>query len=84
MTRINTLCRKVFGHRTLRYYGEQKALGRALPHTLPTGVEDNILQMGGDFTLNCTKGHVTMVHPSQSPIDRPIVSHLIKYIDEDS
>ena len=41
---------KVWQMRTLQYYGGMKAQGRQLPMAVE-GVEDDPLQMGGDFTF---------------------------------
>ena len=37
---------------TIRYYASMKAQGRTLPAAID-GVEDDPLQMGGDFTFRC-------------------------------
>ena len=40
---------------TIHYYGSVKAQGRQLPAAVE-GVEDDPLQMGGDFTVRCSEG----------------------------
>ena len=43
---------RVWQMATIQYYGSVKAQGRQLPAALE-GVEDDPLQMGGDFTVRC-------------------------------
>ena len=63
-------------HSTLQYYGGQKAAGRPLPAAY-SGLEDDPLQMGGDFLLD-PAGRLTMVYCSSSPPDRPAVNDLLQ------
>jgi len=67
---------KVWSMATVRYYAEQKAGGRALPTAL-ADVEDDPLQMGGDFTLD-TQMKIVMAYPSKTPKDRPSVQHILR------
>ena len=55
MTRLRTALHsrsvsKVWNMNTIKYYASQKAQGRKLPSAIE-GVEDDPLQMGGDFTF---------------------------------
>jgi hypothetical protein len=68
---------QVFNHKTLRYYGEQKATGRDLPKAVE-GVEDDPLQMGGDFTIESSSMKIVMFYPSSNPEDRPTVESIIR------
>ena len=43
---------RVWQMTTIQYYGSVKAQGRQLPAAVE-GVEDDPLQMGGDFTVRC-------------------------------
>ena len=53
---------RVWSPDTLHYYAGQVAAGRTLPAVV-AGQEDDPLQMGGDFTLNCSTGTLIMSHP---------------------
>ena len=66
---------KVFNHKTLQYYGEKKSAGVTLPSAI-AGVEDDPLQMGGDFTINCAKKTMQFLYPSKQSDDRPALSHI--------
>ena len=62
---------------TLHYYASMKAQGRQLP-TAIQGVEDDPLQMGGDFTFRSSDNVLIMAHPSKNPKDRPEISKILK------
>ena len=63
---------------TIQFYAEQKAQGRKLPAVL-AGVEDDPLQMGGDFTLDANL-KLVMSHPSKVPTDRPSIQKILERI----
>ena len=65
---------KVWSMSTIQYYAQQKAGGRALPVAL-ADVEDDPLQMGGDFTIDKDL-RVVMAYPSKTPKDRPTIQHI--------
>ena len=65
---------KVWSMSTIQYYAQQKAGGRALPVAL-ADVEDDPLQMGGDFTIDRNL-RVVMAYPSKTPKDRPTIQHI--------
>eukprot|EP00095_Tigriopus_kingsejongensis_P006984 maker-scaffold641_size121017-snap-gene-0.19 protein:Tk06984 transcript:maker-scaffold641_size121017-snap-gene-0.19-mRNA-1 annotation:"selenoprotein l" len=66
---------KVFNHDFLSYYGGQLAAGRELPKTLH-GIEDDPLQMGGDFAITRPNFTMSLVHRSKNPSDRPSLDRL--------
>lgn len=68
---------RVWQMTTLQYYASMKAQGRQLP-TAVEGVEDDPLQMGGDFTFRCEDNTLSMSHPSKTPRDRPAVADILK------
>lgn len=68
---------KVWSMLTLHYYASMKAQGRQLP-TAIQGVEDDPLQMGGDFTFRSSDNVLIMAHPSKNPKDRPEISKILK------
>jgi len=68
---------KVWNMNTIKYYASQKAQGRKLPSAIE-GVEDDPLQMGGDFTFRCSDKSLLMSHPSKTPKDRPQVSEILE------
>ena len=62
----------------MKYYAEQ-----VLQHPVPKsqeGIEDDILQMGGDFTINnkSTNTILSFSYPSKSPNDRPSLEHIFE------
>lgn len=65
---------KVWSMKTIHYYAAQKAQGRNLPSAL-VGVEDDPLQMGGDFTLDSER-KLVMSYPCKNPSDRPSIQHI--------
>jgi len=69
---------KVWGMRTVQFYAGEKARGRQLPSAL-SGLEDDPLQMGGDFTLNKDL-RLVMSHPSKVPTDRPTVQQILQIV----
>jgi len=66
---------KVWNMKTIHYYASQKAQGRQLPTAL-AGVEDDPLQMGGDFTINRNL-ELVMSYACKTPSDRPSVQHIL-------
>jgi hypothetical protein len=71
------LC-KVWNIGTIHFYAEQLSQGRKLPAAI-SGVEDDPLQMGGDFTLDRNL-KLVMSYPSKIPADRPAIDHILKNI----
>jgi len=67
---------KVWGMVTMHYYGSMKAQGREMPAAIQ-GVEDDPLQMGGDFTFRSADKVLIMAHPSKVPKDRPEMSKIL-------
>ena len=64
--------------KSVQYYGAQIALGRQLPSAL-TGVEDDPLQMGGDFTMDSNL-KLVFSHPSTASTDRPTVERILQHL----
>jgi len=69
---------KVWGMNSIQYYGAQIAQGRQLPSAL-TGVEDDPLQMGGDFTMDSDL-KLVFSHPSTESTDRPTVDQILQHL----
>ena len=69
---------KVWNMITLHYYASMVAQGRELPKAIQ-GVEDDPLQMGGDFTFRASDKVLIMAHPSKNPKDRPDISKIMKF-----
>lgn len=67
---------KVWSISTIHYYAAQKAQGRNLPRSV-SGVEDDPLQMGGDFTLDRSL-RIVLSHPSTSPTDRVSIEDVVR------
>lgn len=67
---------KVWNVSVINYYASQKASGRQLPKSIE-GVEDDPLQMGGDFTVNCLERKLVLSHPSSNPTDRPSIEKIL-------
>lgn len=65
---------KVWSMKTIHYYAAQKAQGRKLPSAM-IGVEDDPLQMGGDFTIDSAL-NLLMSYPCKNPSDRPSLQHI--------
>jgi len=72
---------KVWNIATINYYASQVAEGRKLP-TAMSGVEDDPLQMGGDFTFHCEQQTLVMTHQSKTPKDRPTIDNIIQRIQK--
>lgn len=68
---------KVWNMTTINYYSGQVTQGRQLPKALD-GVEDDPLQMGGDFSLRCEDGVLVMSHCSTTPKDRPTIEKIME------
>jgi len=66
---------KVWNMSVINYYASQKASGRQLPKSIE-GVEDDPLQMGGDFTVKCSGKKIVLAHPSSNPTDRPAIEKI--------
>lgn len=66
---------KVYNMDTIHYYAQQKAQGRQLPTTL-SGLEDDPLQMGGDFTISRDL-KLIMSYACSTPSDRPSIQHIL-------
>ncbi len=69
---------KVWNMATVNYYAGEKARGRQVVAAIE-GVEDDPLQMGGDFTVR-SDGKVMLSHPSKNPKDRPSVSSILEIL----
>lgn len=67
---------KVWNMDTVHFYAQQKALGRQLPQSI-VGVEDDPLQMGGDFTIR-RDGRLVLSYPSKTPKDRPSTNQILQ------
>jgi len=70
---------KVWSMPTVHYYSSEVSSGRKLP-TVVSSEEDDPLQMGGDFTLNCRDGTLVLYHPSSHPRDRPSINDILKRV----
>ena len=62
----------------MKYYAEQ-----VLQHPVPKsqeGIEDDVLQMGGDFTISNKYTNITLSfsYPSKTPNDRPSLEHIFE------
>ena len=60
----------------MKYYAEQ-----TLQHPLPKsqeGIEDDVLQMGGDFTIKVKDATLSFSYPSKSPSDRPSIDNIFR------
>lgn len=66
---------KVWNMDTVHFYAQQKRLGRQLPQSI-AGVEDDPLQMGGNFTIN-SEGRLVLSYPSKTPKDRPTLDQIL-------
>ena len=67
---------KVFQVKVMKYYAEQ-----TLQHPLPKsqeGIEDDVLQMGGDFTIKVKDKTLVFSYPSKSPSDRPSIDNIFR------
>jgi len=67
---------KVFQVKVMKYYAEQ-----TLQHPLPKsqeGIEDDVLQMGGDFTIKVKDTTLLFSYPSKSPSDRPSIENIFR------
>lgn len=69
---------KVFQTNVMKYYAEQ-----VLQHPAPKsqeGIEDDVLQMGGDFTISnkSTNIKLSFSYPSKSPNDRPSLENIFE------
>lgn len=71
---------KTWSAQSLTYYAEQKAAGRKLPSSFH-GIIDDPNQMGGDFIVD-KQGRMKLVHPSQTPTDRPTVPNLLQALSQ--
>ena len=71
---------KVFNYGTLQFYGEQVALNRDLPKAMK-GIEDDPLQMGGDFIINRTRKEMALVYRSKNPEDRPSIQEIVENLN---
>ena len=68
----------MFNHKALQAYGQQKAKGVvALPKTRD-GVDDDPVQMGGDFTIDVSNKSMTLAHSSTNPMDRPSLEQFLE------
>lgn len=78
--------RKVWGSETMQYYAGQKQQGKEFLRPFEN-VEDDPLQMGGDFLVN-NQGKLILYHPQKTAADRPAINEIIlaveKYKDEKS
>jgi len=70
---------KVWNISVINYYAQQIASGRELPSAVQ-GVEDDPLQMGGDFTINCSSNILVMSYPSSKSTDRPSIEYILDKI----
>ena len=70
---------KVWNMVTMHYYASMVAQGRKLPAAIQ-GVEDDPLQMGGDFTFRCADHILVMTHPSKNPKDRPDINKILQVV----
>ena len=68
--------KSVFNSGVLRVYGERKAQNIELPKAM-LGIEDDPLQMGGDFTVNVKNGKVIKLYVSKTPHDRPSIQQIM-------
>jgi len=69
---------KVFQVNVMKYYAEQ-----TLQHPLPKsqeGIEDDVLQMGGDFTIHAKDAVLSFSYPSKTPSDRPSMESIFQKI----
>ena len=63
----------------MKYYAEQ-----VIQHPVPKsqeGIEDDVLQMGGDFTINTTNVEnpvLSFSYPSKTPNDRPSIENIFR------
>jgi len=73
---------KVWNMATVHYYAGQKAKGNPLPQPV-ADVEDDPLQMGGDFTVRCRDGVLLLCHPSSHPRDRPTLATILANVVTD-
>lgn len=64
----------VMGTEVMRYYGEKKAQNEPLPNM---GLDEDTIQLGGDFTI-CTKSfQITFAYPSKTAKDRPSINAIL-------
>lgn len=68
---------KVWSMSTINYYAEQLAQDRRLPSAVQ-GLEDDPLQMGGDFTFRTDDKSLVMKHCSKTPKDRPSLPQIVE------
>ncbi|EDO38121.1 predicted protein [Nematostella vectensis] len=70
---------KSYNITALMFYAEQKRAGRKLTAVFEN---DDPLQMGGDFIINC-HGNMTLIHQSKFSLDRPSLEELKESLKSD-
>ena len=60
----------------MRYYGEKLARNEELPHI---DAQEDTIQLGGNFTVDCQTQKLIFYYPSRTPTDRPSLSTILKY-----
>ena len=66
----------VYNKGTVAYYGGLKAEGKEL-HKPMEGIEDDPLQMGGDFTMDAKTKKMLYLNRSKTPADRPSIETIV-------
>ena len=59
---------------TMRYYGEKMANKTKLPNM---EAQEDTIQLGGNFTVDCQSEKLVFYYPSKSPTDRPTVDMIL-------
>ena len=60
----------------MRYYAEKLASGQDLPDM---GVQEDTIQLGGDFTVDTTNFTMTFLYPSKTATDRPTLDQIMNH-----
>lgn len=64
----------VMGSEVMRYYGEKKAQNEPLPNM---GLDEDTIQLGGDFTIDTKTFKITFAYPSKTAKDRPSLNAIL-------
>lgn len=63
---------------TMRWFGERMANGTMNQHKSGTNVQEDVIQLGGDFTVECSSRKMIFLYPSKSASDRPSLEQIFQ------
>ena len=66
---------KVFQMKTMKFYAEQIVKEVEFPML---DIKEDVLQLGGDFTIDTSTKRLTFLHPSQTSSDRPTLDKILE------